>query len=168
MGLETECRRWDELRQDPEQKDPTIAQAMAAERAILQPMVGPVDGFYYNEHAATGTRLISFDRNPHSLMAEVAQRTVKVLAHSDRVVVRCDGEVVDDHRRFFVATGPSMIRGITSRCWRPSPEMLAALLRAETSHRHAASIRYRMAAAKLPAVKDLHAIRLRNPAELAK
>ena len=31
------------------------------------------------------------------------------------------------------------------------------LVRAETTHRHAASIRYRMAAAKLPAVKDLDA-----------
>nr|BAF03487.1 IstB-like ATP-biding protein [Novosphingobium sp. KA1] len=34
-------------------------------------------------------------------------------------------------------------------------EMLADLLRAETAHREAASIRYRMTAAKLPAIKDL-------------
>ncbi|SPU43093.1 ATP-binding protein [Brevundimonas diminuta] len=37
---------------------------------------------------------------------------------------------------------------------RTTMEILADLLRAETTHRHAASIRYRMAAAKLPAVKD--------------
>jgi len=36
-------------------------------------------------------------------------------------------------------------------------EILADLVRAETTHRHAASIRHRMAAAKLPAVKDLDA-----------
>ncbi|TDW68130.1 DNA replication protein DnaC [Novosphingobium sp. PhB55] len=34
-------------------------------------------------------------------------------------------------------------------------EMLGDLLRAETAHRDAASIRYRMTAAKLPAIKDL-------------
>ena len=36
-------------------------------------------------------------------------------------------------------------------------EILTDLLRAETTHRHAASVRYRMSAAKLPAVKDLDA-----------
>ena len=40
---------------------------------------------------------------------------------------------------------------------RTTMEILTDLLRAETSHRHAASIRYRMAAARLPAVKDLDA-----------
>lgn len=34
-------------------------------------------------------------------------------------------------------------------------EMLGDLLRAETAHREAASIRYRMTAARLPAIKDL-------------
>lgn len=36
-------------------------------------------------------------------------------------------------------------------------EILTDLLRAETTHRHAASVRYRMSAAKLPAAKDLDA-----------
>jgi len=36
-------------------------------------------------------------------------------------------------------------------------EILTDLLRAEAAHRHAASIRYRMSAAKLPAVKDIDA-----------
>ena len=48
---------------------------------------------------------------------------------------------------------------------KPLPESIIAnlapaaanLLRAEATHRHAASIRYRMTAAKLPAVKDLDA-----------
>lgn len=40
---------------------------------------------------------------------------------------------------------------------RTTMEILADLLSAETTQRHAASIRYRMAAARLPAVKDLDA-----------
>ncbi|QOT71734.1 ATP-binding protein [Sphingobium fuliginis] len=38
---------------------------------------------------------------------------------------------------------------------RSAMEMLGDLLRAETAHREAASIRYRMTAARLPAIKDL-------------
>jgi hypothetical protein len=37
--LEAECRRWAELHQHPEQKELTVAQAWAAERAVLQPVV---------------------------------------------------------------------------------------------------------------------------------
>ena len=40
---------------------------------------------------------------------------------------------------------------------RTAMEILTDLLRAEAAHRHAASIRYRMSAAKLPVVKDLDA-----------
>ena len=40
---------------------------------------------------------------------------------------------------------------------RSAMEILTDLLRAEGAHRHAASIRYRMSAAKLPVVKDIDA-----------
>ena len=40
---------------------------------------------------------------------------------------------------------------------RSAMEILTDLLRAEAAHRHAASIRYRMTAAKLPVVKDIDA-----------
>lgn len=40
---------------------------------------------------------------------------------------------------------------------RSSTEILTDLLHAEAAHRHAASIRYRMSAAKLPAIKDIDA-----------
>lgn len=40
---------------------------------------------------------------------------------------------------------------------RTTMEILTDLLRAETAHRHAASIRYRMSATKLPVVKDIDA-----------
>jgi len=48
-----------------------------------------------------------------------------------------------------VTTGVQRQRTIT--------EILTDLLRAEATHRHAASIRYRMTAAKLPVVKDIDA-----------
>jgi DNA replication protein DnaC len=40
---------------------------------------------------------------------------------------------------------------------RSATEILTDLLRAETAHRHAASIRYRMSAARLPTIKDIEA-----------
>ena len=45
--------------------------------------------------------------------------------------------------------------GLQRQC--TTMEILTDLLRAEATHRHAASIRYRMAAAKLPVVKDIDA-----------
>ena len=45
---------------------------------------------------------------------------------------------------------------------RTAMEILTDLLRAEGAHRHAASIRYRMTAAKLPVVKDLDAFVFEN------
>jgi hypothetical protein len=99
--LEAECRRWAEMHQHPEQKELTVAQALAAERPVLQPMLGPFDGFHESEHAVTGTCLISFDRNRYSVMAKAVRRTVQVRAYADRIVVRCAGEVVADHPRFF-------------------------------------------------------------------
>jgi transposase len=61
--LEAECRRWADMHRHPEQKELTVAQAWAAERGVLQPVVAPFDGFHESEHAVSGTCLISFDRN---------------------------------------------------------------------------------------------------------
>ena len=99
--LEAECRRWAEMHQHPEQKELTVAQAWAAERPVLQRVIAPFDGFHESEHAVTGTCLISFDRNRYSVMAKAVRRTVQVRAYADRIVVRCAGEVVADHPRFF-------------------------------------------------------------------
>ncbi len=99
--LEAECRRWAELKAHPEGGGITVAQAWAAERPSLQPMLSPFDGFHESEHAVTGTCLVSFDRNRYSVMARAALRTVQVRAYADRIVVRCGGEVVAEHERFF-------------------------------------------------------------------
>jgi hypothetical protein len=68
---------------------------------VLQRVIAPFDGFHESEHAVTGTCLISFDRNRYSVMAKAVRRTVQVRAYADRIVVRCAGEVVADHPRFF-------------------------------------------------------------------
>ena len=44
---------------------------------------------------------MSFDRNRYSVMAKAARRAVQVRAYADRIVVRCEGEVVAEHARFF-------------------------------------------------------------------
>ena len=99
--LEAECRRWAETQRHPESKEMTIAQAWAAERSALQPLVEPFDGFHETEHAVTGTCLISFDRNRYSVMAKSVGRTVQVRAYADRILVRHDGHIVADHPRHF-------------------------------------------------------------------
>lgn len=71
--LEAECRRWADMHQHPEQKELTVAQAWAAERGVLQPVVAPFDGFHESEHAVSGTCLISFDRNRYSVSARAVR-----------------------------------------------------------------------------------------------
>lgn len=68
---------------------------------MLQPVLAPFDGFHESDHAVTGTCLISFDRNRYSVMAKAVRRTVQIRAYADRIVVRCQGEVVAEHPRFF-------------------------------------------------------------------
>ena len=79
----------------------TVAEALAAERPALQPMLAPFDGFHETEHAVTGTCLISFDRNRYSVMAKAARRAVQVRAYADRIVVRLGDEVIAEHARHF-------------------------------------------------------------------
>ena len=83
--LEAECRRWADMQPHPEHKEMTVAEALAAERPALQPILAPFDGLHETEHAVTGTCLISFDRNRYSVMAKAARRPVQVRAYADRV-----------------------------------------------------------------------------------
>ena len=99
--LEAECRRWASRHPHVEQREITVAQAWDAERPVLQPLLGPFDGFHEAEHSVSGTCLITFDRNRYSVMAKAARCVVQVRAYADRVVVRLAGEVVADHPRSF-------------------------------------------------------------------
>ena len=99
--LEAECRRWAAMHPHPEHREMTVAEALEAERPVLQPMLAPFDGFHESQHAVTGTCLISFDRNRYSVMARVVRCVVQVRAYADRIVVRSGDEVVAEHARFF-------------------------------------------------------------------
>jgi transposase len=99
--LEAECRRWARQHPHPDQAGITLAQALQAERPVLQPILAPFDGFHEAQHAVSGTCLITFDRNRYSVMAKAARRTAQVRAYADRIVVRCAGEVVAEHARCF-------------------------------------------------------------------
>jgi transposase len=99
--LEAECRRWASRHRHPERGEITLAQALEAERPVLQPILAPFDGFNEAEHAVSGVCLITFDRNRYSVMAKAAKRTVQVRAYADRLVARCAGEVVAEHPRCF-------------------------------------------------------------------
>jgi transposase len=99
--LEAECRRWASRHPHVEQREITVAQALEAERPVLQPVLSPFDGFHETEHAVSGTCLISFDRNRYSVMAKAARCAVQVRAYADRILVRCGGEVVAEHARSF-------------------------------------------------------------------
>jgi transposase len=99
--LEAECERRARTDRHPEQRDRTVWEVYEAERAALAPHPGPFDGFHALEVVASATCLISFDRNRYSVMACAARRAVQVGAYADRIVVRCNGEVVAEHARCF-------------------------------------------------------------------
>jgi hypothetical protein len=99
--LEAECARRAETARHPEYRDRTVREVFEAERASLAPFAGPFDGFHQLEAVAQATLLVSFDRNRYSVMAKAARRAVQIRAYADRIVIRCDGEVVADHARSF-------------------------------------------------------------------
>ena len=47
------------------------------------------------------TCLVRFDHNRYSVSAKAARPTAQLRAYADRIVVRCDGEVVGEHPRRF-------------------------------------------------------------------
>jgi transposase len=97
--LEAECRRWAAMQSHPEQRDMTVAEALAAERPALQPMLAAFDGFHETEHAVTGTCLISFERNRYSVPASFANRPVSLRIYPDRLVVAAEGNILCEHVR---------------------------------------------------------------------
>jgi hypothetical protein len=99
--LEAECRRWAERRPHPDRPKITVARAWEAERAALQRLPTPFDGYHETEHTVSGTCLITFDRNRYSVMARAARGVVRVRAYADRIVARQGEEIVAEHPRAF-------------------------------------------------------------------
>jgi transposase len=98
--LETECRRWAERHAHPE-LDGTVAQALEQERPALQLLPLAFDDFFESEHVASSTCLVTFDRNRYSVMACAARQPVQVRSYADRIVIRCDRQIVGEHARLF-------------------------------------------------------------------
>jgi hypothetical protein len=99
--LEAQCVRRAENDRHPEYRERTVMAVFEAEQASLAPYAGPFDGFHQLEAVAQATCLVSFDRNRYSVMASAARRPVRIRAYADRIVIRCDGDVVADHARSF-------------------------------------------------------------------
>ena len=99
--LEDQCVRRAERDRHPEYRDRTVMAVFEDERRSLAPYAGPFDGFHQLEAVAQATCLVSFDRNRYSVMARAARRPVRIRAYADRIVIRCEGEVVADHARSF-------------------------------------------------------------------
>ena len=63
----------------------------------------------------------SFDNNRYSVNASAVGRPVEIHAYADRIVVRQDGRIVAEHRRFFGrGKTRSTIPGTMCRSWRAS------------------------------------------------
>src|SRR3954454_14883815 len=87
--------------QAPELADCTIWQAFEAERPKLVPIAGPFDGFNGTQASVSKTCLVRFDNNKYSVASRAVGRPVEIQAYADRIVIRQDGAIVDEHQRRF-------------------------------------------------------------------
>ena len=85
----------------PEQKELTIAEVWAAERATLISLPGPFDGFQERTVGVSKTCLVRFDNNRYSVQAAAVGRPVQVQAYAARIVIRQDGVILAEHERRF-------------------------------------------------------------------
>ncbi len=85
----------------PEQKERRIAEVWDEERAHLQPMPAPFDGFHERVCRVSTTALVSFERNRYSVECRYAGRTVGLRAYATRIVIVADGKVIGEHARQF-------------------------------------------------------------------
>lgn len=99
--LADQCLAYAKRTRHPEFRERTVWEVFEEERPALMPFLGPFAGFAEKPMRATGTCLISHDRNRYSVDARAAGRSVLVRAHADRIVVPLGDEVVADHPRSF-------------------------------------------------------------------
>jgi hypothetical protein len=95
------CIAYAKAHRHPELTDQTIWQVFEAERPKLVPYAGRFDGFHAVPAAVSKTCLVRFDNNKYSVAASAVGRPVETHAYADRIVIRQDGRVVDEHRRSF-------------------------------------------------------------------
>src|SRR5438874_8462113 len=85
----------------PELTDQTIWQVFEAERAKLVPISGRFDGFRATQASVSKTCLVRYDNNKYSVAARAVGRPVEIQAYAERIVIRQDGAIVDEHARCF-------------------------------------------------------------------
>ena len=88
-------------RRHPEQPERTIAEVWAEERAALQRLPAPFDGFHERSCRVSSTSLVSFERNRYSVECRYAGCTVTLRAYAERIVIVADGVVIGEHARRF-------------------------------------------------------------------
>ena len=99
--LEQRCQAlWQEAAH-PEQRQRTIAEVYADERAALMAMPPPFDGFVELTKRVSPTCLVVFDHNRYSVPAAFANRVVSLRAYADRIVLVAEAQVIAEHRRVF-------------------------------------------------------------------
>lgn len=98
--LEDRCRELAK-RPHPEQKDRSIADVFAEERARLRPFTAAFDGYFEQPCRVTSTCLVSYDRNRYSVPAEWAGQRVSLRAWANRIGVVAEGRLIAEHARSF-------------------------------------------------------------------
>jgi len=99
--LERRCQaQWHSIRH-PEQRERTVAEVWADERAHLMQMPPPFDGFVEDMKRVTPTCLVSFERNRYSVPASFANRPVSVRAYAEHIAIVAEGRIVAEHARIF-------------------------------------------------------------------
>jgi transposase len=95
------CIAYAKAHRHPELTDRTIWDVFEAERPKLVPYAGRFDGFHAAPASVSKTCLVRFDNNKYSVNASAVGRPVEVHAYADCIVIRQDGLIVGEHRRFF-------------------------------------------------------------------
>jgi transposase len=100
--LEQRCKAlWQEI-PHPEDKQRTIAEYWAVEKACLMPMPVAFDGFVEQTKRVSSTCLITFEQNRYSVPASFANHIVSLRIYVDRLVVVAEGHVIAEHPRLII------------------------------------------------------------------
>ena len=99
--LAERCTQIAHERRHPEQPERSIAELWEEERALLQPMPAPFDGFHERACRVSTTALVHFERNRYSVECRNAGATVALRAYATRVVIVAEGVVIGEHARQF-------------------------------------------------------------------
>ena len=95
------CLAWAKAHAHPERPERTIWEVFEEERPKLIPYRGRFDGFHALPASVSKTCLVRFDNNMYSVSASAVGRPVDIHDYADRIVIRQDGRIVDEHRRSF-------------------------------------------------------------------